>query len=321
MDARCEICFIGFAVATDRFYLSTLASCVVIHSNDRKSGVVNSNERIDPHTGTKVHIVSARQNRPNSPTTDCPFCVGGLEAANQYLVKSIPNRWPALDSGVCEVVLYSSQHDASFASLGPTGIRRAIDLWAERTEKLLQRDDIEYVLIFENRGAEVGATIQHPHGQIYAFDHVPARQHRLLSSPWTPDKDMGSREIISTKDFVSYTQFASIHPMSLVVAPHQRVASIQELSEAQRTGFAEILHQIFSALDKLYSTPIPYMMWITQSPRSKNYNNPWLNMEIVSPWRAQNISRYIAAAEVSTEEYFNPVDPADIAQRLRDLII
>ena len=132
---------------------------------------------------------------------------------------------------------------------------------------------------------------------------------------------MGSREIISTKDFVSYTQFASIHPMSLVVAPHQRVASIQELSEAQRTGFAEILHQIFSALDKLYSTPIPYMMWITQSPRSKNYNNPWLNMEIVSPWRAQNIPRYIAAAEVSTEEYFNPVDPADIAQRLRDLII
>lgn len=281
---------------------------------------MNSNERIDPHSGSRVHIVAARQDRPNSPTTDCPFCVGGLEAPSDYTVKSIANRWPALDYGVCEVVLYSSQHDASLVSIAPGGIRNVIDLWAQRTEQLQRQDNIEYVLIFENRGAQVGATIQHPHGQIYAFDHVPARQHRLLSSQWKPELDSGSREILSTPFFVAYAQYASIHPVSLVVAPRQRVATINELSDLQRTDFSETLHRVFSALDKLFDEPLPYMMWINQSADAKTYKNPWMHMEIVSPWRAPNVQRFIAAAEVSTEEYFNPVDPADIAQRLRDLI-
>ena len=281
---------------------------------------MNSNERIDPHTGSRVHIVAARQNRPNSPTTICPFCVGGLEAPNDYTVKSIANRWPALDSGACEVVLYSSQHDASLVSIAPGGIRDVIDLWAERTEKLLRQDNIEYVLIFENRGTEVGATIQHPHGQIYAFDHVPARQHRLLTAQWSPDTKIESREIISTKYFTVYAQYASIHPVSLVVAPRERVATVCELTDAQRNDFSEVLHQTFSALDLLFDEPLPYMMWINQSADAKTYKNPWMHMEIVSPWRAPNVQRFIAAAEVSTEEYFNPVDPADIAQRLRDLI-
>lgn len=281
---------------------------------------MNEHERIDRHTGTRVHIVATRQNRPNSPTETCPFCIGGVEAQSEYAVKSIANRWPALENGVCEVVLYSSQHDASLASLGPVGIRQVIDLWSERTEQLQRQDDINYVLIFENRGAQVGATIQHPHGQIYAFDHVPARQQRLLSSQWKPELDSGSREILSTPFFVTYAQYASIHPVSLVVAPRQRVATVNELSDLQRTDFSETLHRVFSALDKLFDEPIPYMMWINQSADSNSFRDPWMHMEIVSPWRAQNVQRFIAAAEVSTEEYFNPVDPDDIAQRLRKLI-
>ena len=320
MDGGRKFLNVRFAITTNRIHLPSVASSVIFHRDARKSHVVNNNERIDPFTGTRVHIVAARQHRPNSPTESCPFCVGGLEAPTEYMVKSIPNRWPALERGVCEVVLYSSKHDASLASLELAGIRSVIDTWAERTDALLQQDQIEYVLVFENRGAEVGATIQHPHGQIYAFDHVPARQHQLLSAPWTPDTDAGLREVVSTRDFISYTQHASIYPVSLVIAPRERVGSIQELSDAQRTEFATMLRQIFTALDQLYSAPLPYMMWITQSPRSKNYKNPWLHMEIVSPMRAPGVQRYIAAAEVSTNEYFNPVDPTDIAQRLRDLM-
>jgi UDPglucose--hexose-1-phosphate uridylyltransferase len=75
------------------------------------------------------------------------------------------------------------------------------------------------------------------------------------------------------------------------------------------------------ALDQLFDAPLPYMMWITQASAKTQYENAWLNIEIVSPWRAQGVQRYIAAAEVSTEEYFNPVDPADIAQRLRALVV
>ena len=282
---------------------------------------MSDNDRLDPHSGARVHIVAARQNRPNLPTSECPFCVGGLESPEPYDVKSFANRWPALETGACEVVLYSSQHDATFASLGSSGIRNVIDLWAERTTQLQQQNDVDYVLIFENRGAEVGATISHPHGQIYAFDHVPRRQHSILQSQWKPDLQPADRLVINGDHFVAYAQYAAIHPVSLVVAPHQQVSLLSQLGDELRDELASILHKTFVALDQLFDAPLPYMMWITQAPAKTQYENAWLNIEIVSPWRAKGVQRYIAAAEVSTEEYFNPVDPADIAQRLRTLVV
>jgi UDPglucose--hexose-1-phosphate uridylyltransferase len=282
---------------------------------------VSDNDRLDPHSGARVHIVAARQNRPNLPSSECPFCVGGLESPEPYDVKSFANRWPALETGACEVVLYSSQHDATFASLGSSGIRNVIDLWAERTTQLQQQNDVDYVLIFENRGAEVGATISHPHGQIYAFDHVPRRQHSILQSQWKPDLQPADRLVINGDHFVAYAQYAAIHPVSLVVAPHQQVSLLSQLGDELRDELASILHKTFVALDQLFDAPLPYMMWITQAPAKTQYENAWLNIEIVSPWRAKGVQRYIAAAEVSTEEYFNPVDPADIAQRLRTLVV
>ena len=282
---------------------------------------MSDNDRLDPHSGARVHIVAARQNRPNLPSSECPFCVGGLESPEPYDVKSFANRWPALETGACEVVLYSSQHDATFASLGSSGIRNVIDLWAERTTQLQQQNDVDYVLIFENRGAEVGATISHPHGQIYAFDHVPRRQHSILQSQWKPDPQPADRLVINGDHFVAYAQYAAIHPVSLVVAPHQQVSLLSQLGDELRDELASILHKTFVALDQLFDVPLPYMMWITQAPAKTQYENAWLNIEIVSPWRAKGVQRYIAAAEVSTEEYFNPVDPADIAQRLRTLVV
>jgi UDPglucose--hexose-1-phosphate uridylyltransferase len=282
---------------------------------------MNENDRIDPHSGARVHIVAARQHRPNLPSSDCPFCVGGLESPKPYEVKSFANRWPALETGACEVVLYSSQHDATISSLGSSGIRKVIDLWAERTTQLQQQSDVDFVLIFENRGAEVGATISHPHGQIYAFDHVPRRQHSILETQWKPDTQPADRLVINSDHFSTYAKYAAIHPVSLVVAPHKQISLLSQLNDALRDDLASVLHKTFVALDQLFDGPLPYMMWITQASAKAQYENVWLHIEIVSPWRAKGVQRFIAAAEVSTEEYFNPVDPADIAQRLRNLVI
>src|SRR5579862_2819666 len=120
--------------------------------------------RRDPLTGEWVGIAAARQHRPNRPAAACPFCVGGLEAAEPYEVKAIPNRWPTWKPGppvelaggvvpargASEVVLYSPDHDASLASLGAEWVREVVDLWAERTAALLGRPEVEYVLVFEN---------------------------------------------------------------------------------------------------------------------------------------------------------------------------
>ena len=273
--------------------------------------------RIDPHLGTRVHVVAARQNRPNLPVDGCPFCPGGLEAPAPYDTRAFPNRWPALGPGRCEVILYSPDHDQSLSGLGDLGVRRVVDLWTERTQALRALPGVETVLVFENRGAEVGATIAHPHGQIYAFDHVPERIARLLASPWCPDTDPGERGVTMNDTWTAWTPHAPVHPVSIVLAPLTPRPDLASLDDGERDDLARLLVDVLGRMDRLFDRPLPYMMWIVQAPTSAP--DAWMHVEIVSPWRAEGVPRFIAAAEVATGEYFNPVDPADVARRLRDV--
>ena len=279
-----------------------------------------SDRRIDPFLGTIVHVVGTRQARPNLPPTGCPFCVGGVEAPEPYDVKSFPNRWPAMPGDRCEVVLYAPDHDATFASLGVAGARRVIDLWADRTAALGARADVDDVLVFENRGPEVGATIAHPHGQIYAYDHVPQRQTRLLEAKWAPDPAPGDRLVIARDGWQVVVPFAGTYPVSLSIAPDEQVPDVAALGGTARDALAGVMVDLLDRLDRLFGRPLPYMMWLNQRPTDGNeWPQAWFNMEIVSPWRNAGVPRYIAAAEVACEEYFNPVIPEVLAEDLRAL--
>ena len=216
----------------------------------------------------------------------------------------------------CEVVLYTSEHNSSLAELSVNQVKEIVDLWTLRTSSLMSRHDVQSVLIFENRGREVGATIDHPHCQIYAFDHVPQRTLQRLSSKWHPDTDL-ERRIIEINGWTAWVISAPIYPVSIEIAPLTRVANLSSLTEAERINFAVILKNVLQRLDQLFEDKAPYMMWINQD--AKNSPESWLNVEVVSPWRDKNVSRYIAAAEVATGEFFNPVNPEDLAKRLRSL--
>jgi UDPglucose--hexose-1-phosphate uridylyltransferase len=276
--------------------------------------------RTDPFTGTVVHVVGTRQKRPNLPSSGCPFCVGGIEAPEPYDVRWFPNRWPAMDGDRCEVVLYTPEHDATFWSLGVPGARKVVDLWAARTAELGARDDVDYVLVFENRGAEVGATIAHPHGQIYAYDHVPARQAHRLAGGWKPDVGAGDRLVTESGSWLAWVPYAPTFPLSVDVAPRDHLADLPSMAGDDRDGLAAILVDLLARFDRLYDQPIPYMMWLNQRPTvTSGYDDAWFNIEIVSPWRSAGVQRFIAAAEVASEEFFNPVIPEDVAARLRAL--
>ncbi|MEZ5217730.1 MAG: hypothetical protein R2705_17605 [Ilumatobacteraceae bacterium] len=276
--------------------------------------------RIDPFLGTRVHVVGTRQARPNLPSTGCPFCPGGLEAPEPYEVRWFPNRWPAMPGDRCEVVLYTPDHDATFASLGERGARLCIDLWADRTEALGRRDDVDFVLVFENRGSAVGATIAHPHGQIYAYDHVPDRPRRLLEAKWIPETNPGERLVSAAEGWQAWVPYASNYPIALTVAPTERVPNLVELDGGGRDALARMLIDVLGRLDRLFGEPLPYMMWLNQSPSDgSEWPEAWFNVEIVSPWRRAGVSRFIAAAEVACEEYFNPVIPEVLAEQLRAL--
>lgn len=277
--------------------------------------------RTDTYLGTVVHVVADRQNRPNLPIAGCPFCVGGLEAPEQYSVRSFPNRWPALEEGYCEVVLYSPNHEATFGTLTADEALSVVNLWAQRTQALQEMPNGEYVIVFENRGAEIGATISHPHGQIYAFDHVPPRPARMIAAGWEPVVASGEHVILEVDGWRVFGEYAAVYPVSIRIAPIHRIADLADMNAVDRAILAATLVRVFAALDALFDAPLPYMMWINQAPRTRDdWPDAWFNIEIVSPWRAQGLPRFIAGVEVASGEFFNPVDPADVAARLRTLV-
>lgn len=284
-------------------------------------GAMAQDIRTDTYLGTVVHVVAARQNRPNLPIAGCPFCVGGLEAPEKYSVRSFPNRWPALEEGYCEVVLYSPDHEATFGTLTTDEALSVVNLWAERTQALREKPNGEYVIVFENRGAEIGATISHPHGQIYAFDHVPPRPARMIAAEWEPVVASDQHVILELDGWRVFSDYAAVYPVSIRIAPIHRIADLADMNAVDRAVLAATLVRVFAALDALFDAPLPYMMWINQAPRTRdNWPDAWFNIEIVSPWRAQGLPRFIAGVEVASGEFFNPVDPADVAARLRALV-
>ena len=282
-----------------------------------------SGSRVDPLTGEVVRIVASRQERPNLPDDDCPFCPGGLEAPEPYAVRAFANRWPAMDDGACEVVLYSPDHDARFGSLGTDQAAAVVDLWAERTAALGARDDIAYVLVFENNGAEVGATISHPHGQIYAFAEVPPRARDELErgdpvralGPGAP----GDRLVSAADEWRVWVPEAAAWPYAMVVAPSSPVPDLASLEPTSRRDLATALRDALGRLDRLFDAPMPYMLWFHQRPfDGLDWPRAWLHAHITPLLRAPSTPRYVAGGEWGSGVMFNPVDPSAAARALRD---
>jgi UDPglucose--hexose-1-phosphate uridylyltransferase len=291
--------------------------------------------RWDSLAGEWVAIAAGRQSRPNLPATDCPFCVGGIEAPEAYDVKAFENRWPmyragdpvdldptlgrAPGRGASEVVLYSPEHDASMATLGHAGVRRVVDLWAERTAALLARPEIEYVLVFENRGAEAGATIPHPHGQIYAYPFVPPVPAResVAAADGCPlcrqASELASdveRVVFDGAGWLAYVPYASAWPYGTLIAPAEHVAGLPELDDDARDGLAAALVDVLGRYDRLFDRPFPYMLWV--------HPGLHLHVHVAPPLRARETMRFVAAGEVGSGLLTNPVEPERAARELRD---
>ncbi|MEY2453245.1 MAG: UDPglucose--hexose-phosphate uridylyltransferase, partial [Acidimicrobiaceae bacterium] len=276
--------------------------------------------RRDPLTGAVVAVNAERQARPNQPNQDCPFCVGGLEAPEPYDVRAFVNRWPSFPDDRCEVVLYTSDHDATFWSLGVDGALAVVDLWAARSAALGARDDVGYVLVFENRGAEVGATIAHPHGQIYSYADVPPNPLAELSTEPCAlcAEDPGERLVFEADGWRAWVPHASVYPYGLVVAPTAHEPDLPLLGPASRRAFAAALVDVLHRLDALWDRPMPYMLWVHQRPfDGDDWPTAHVHVEIAVPQRAPGVMRFIAGGELGSGLNVNPVVPEAAASELR----
>jgi UDPglucose--hexose-1-phosphate uridylyltransferase len=303
--------------------------------------------RFDALTGEWVLIAAHRQDRPNLPPNGCPFCVGGLEAPEPYDVRAFPNRWPPLVAGpeielpaaghapprgAAEVVLFSPDHGASLATMGVDAVTRVVELWSERTTALLARPEIEYVLVFENRGAEVGSTIHHPHGQIYGYpfvprtparelDHRPAAGGCPVCAEVASETTDGRRVVYDDGEWVAWVPYAAAYSYGMRFAPRTHIGGLPDLDAHGRRALAELLSDVLARYDRLWDHapadgPFPYLMWFHQAPAHHD-GEYHLHAHLAPPLRAPGVLRYIASGEVGGGLLANPVLPEAAAETLR----
>ena len=276
--------------------------------------------RIDPLTGATVVVTPWRQRRPNLPDGPCPFCPGGLEAPGPYDVRHIPNRWPALPDGRHEVVLHGPDHDASFPTLGEERTALVVELWSARTAALGSRDDVAYVFVFENRGAMIGATIEHPHSQVMAFGTIPPIPAAELSAttchlcPDPPDDLLVTRH----HGWQAAVPHAPSWPYELLISPRGHVPDLPTAGPRLRQGLAAIL---VDALTRTGTAPRPGRALHALVPpapeRPGRLPRAHLHAHLAPALRAPGVRRHLAAAELGAGVFFDPVDPRQAAAQWR----
>ncbi|WP_019812184.1 galactose-1-phosphate uridylyltransferase [Saccharomonospora halophila] len=319
-----------------------------------------SQMRRDPLLDEWVMMASHRQHRTFQPApADCPLCPSAPGRrteipAPDYTVAIFENRFPSLatDAGLapaefdhaltdvrpgygrCEVVCFTSDHHARFADLTPEHARLVVDAWADRTEALSVMDGVEQVFCFESRGAEIGVTLQHPHGQIYAYPFVTPRTRRMLdvardyrantgrdlhSDVVAAERAAGVRVLAETRHWVAFVPAAARWPVEVHVYPLRRVRTIPELTASERDDFATLYLDLLRRFDRLYDGPLPYISAWHQAPRTDHEDLSHLHLQLFSIRRAADKLKYLAGSESGMDAFITDVLPEDVAVRLNRL--
>ena len=237
--------------------------------------VTTSEIRRDVLLGDSVAIASHRQGRTYHPPADeCPLCPARGERLSEipdssYDVVVFENRFPSLagDSGRCEVVCFTSDHDASFADLTIEQARLVLDAWTDRTSELSHLPSVEQVFCFENRGEEIGVTLGHPHGQIYAYPFTTPRTALMLRSlaahkEATGGENLfdavlerelaGERVVLEGEHWAAFVPYAAHWPYEVHLYPKRRVPDLLALDEAARTEFPQIYLELLRRFDRIF---------------------------------------------------------------------
>ncbi len=321
-----------------------------------------SQMRYDPVLDEWVVVASHRQDRTHLPQAhECPLCPsrdGNLSEipTEDYEVVVFENRFTSLSPladepetpdagsplfprragvGRCEVVCFTSDHDASFGSLSPERVRLVVDAWADRTRDLSALDCVEQVFPFENRGQEIGVTLQHPHGQIYGYPFVTPRTRRMLDSArahrdrtgrnlfadvLAAEREAGSRVVASGECWTAFVPAAARWPVEVNLYTHRQVPDITALTVEERDDFARVYLDVLNRLDALYDMPLPYIAAWQQAPTRTDRDLGYLHLQVFSIRRAPNKLKYLAGSESGMGVFINDVPPETTAQRLRDAV-
>ncbi|RZA12543.1 MAG: galactose-1-phosphate uridylyltransferase, partial [Proteobacteria bacterium] len=250
-----------------------------------------------------------------------------LEAPDLPGVPTMPS------TGACEVVVFTKDADATLGALPLAHIALILEVWGDRYRELGARDDIEYLLPFENRGVEVGVTLHHPHGQIYAYPFVPpvaARQQAqekgyyekhgraLLTDFIEREAREESRVIYEGDRAIAFVPVCARYPYEVWIAPKNRLASMAEMDEKDRLDFAKALKTVLLKYEGLWQRPFPYLMVAYQAPTDgKVHPESHFHFEFFPPYRSSDKLKYLAGTEIGAGMFANDAFPEEKAAELK----
>ena len=277
-----------------------------------------------------------RNDRTFLPTTFCPLCPSGPHGESEipledFEVVIFENRFPALDSG-CEVIVYTADHHATLAQLPLDRVRLLVDVWTDRYVALGSRPEVDYVYVFENKGEEMGVTLHHPHGQIYALPFIPpvaiselaaAREHlaatgRCLHCDEIAEELRGDRVLMERDSMVAFVPRAARWPYEVHVYPRRHASSLAELNSKERDALAEMLLVVTGAYDRHFGFSTPYVMAMHQAPTDgRDWPEAHLHVEFYPPHRRADRLKQLAGVELGAGTFVNDTQPEETAAQLR----
>jgi UDPglucose--hexose-1-phosphate uridylyltransferase len=359
---------VRLADGRELIYFGESADAAAAYPDRRPAARVeaSSQVRYDPLLGEWVIIASHRQDRTFlPPADDCPLDPSGPGRLTEipapaYEVAVFENRFPSLVTrpgaappgetasaeagdaggllasrpgyGRCEVVCFSPQHSASFADLTHEQAALVLAAWTDRSVALAALPHVEQVFCFENRGREIGVTLSHPHGQIYAYPFVTPRTSRTLAMLGRHRADTGrnlfddvlaaeladgSRIVTEAEHWVAFVPHAAHWPYEVHLYPRRRVPDLPELTTAEQDEFCDVYLDLLRRFDRLFDAPAPYISGWHQAPRRAEREEFALHLELFTIRRAPGKLKYLAGSESGAGAFANDIVPERAAAALR----
>ncbi len=321
------------------------------------------------HPFLRQWVITAthRQDRTFLPPADfCPLCPTRPGAYPTEIpeptfdVAVFQNRFPSLQhpapepavrgnklhpvaraEGICEVVVYTPVHEGTLASQPVRQIEKLCYVWKDRYEELGAKSFIQYVFIFENKGRAIGVTLDHPHGQIYAFPYLPPFIEREIESEVTHLEETGKclmcdvladeygdkaegqpkRLLCENESFAAFLPFFARWPYETYVTTKQHRTCLSEFTPEELHDLATLLKRLLVGFDRLFDFSFPYIMVMHQAPTDGRVHphSHW-HLEFYPPHRSAKKLKYLAGCESGAGSFINDTLAEEKAAELRAVI-
>ena len=296
--------------------------------------------RWHPLLGQWVTVAPWRQERTYHPdAAHCPLCPTrpGRPPTEipqpDYHIAVFENRFPSYTGaqGRCEVVCYTADHDSSLGAQPLQQVRDLVEVWQDRVRDLSRLEGVRYVFVFENRGEEIGVTLTHPHGQIYAYPFVPpiietelatARAHQRRTGRClycdVLAGETGVRRVVEEAGWVAFVPYFARWPYEVHVAPYRHLGSLLDLDDAEAWGFAAVLKNLLQRYDRLFHKPLAYVMAMHARPPGRGHRYHHFHVELYPPNRSADKLKMLAGSEIGAGAFILDVRAEETAKQLRE---